>query len=190
MYAGQAMCGWMSFSIASRSDLNITIVSFQQERDLSLYLFQNNEYKQIYQWNLADRPLKTLTSLSKKPREDEKVMILLIYHEYISLISFDFSQRTHLFTKSSSKYSPSYLHAACVSSSDHFILSSTESLSLMTSQQVSDTLTLQNLSLKVDSSRKYVNRESIVFSSIISVSSSRSFVVLVSQSNSPSCLFL
>jgi hypothetical protein len=181
---GKEMCsGLMLVSRCEIFDLDVAVVSFQEERTLSLYLFQSSEYQQISKWSLVDLPLKILTTFPKKsPTEDEKVMILLIYSEYVSLVSFNMSQKTQLLTKTSPKYLPNHLHAASyVSSCDHFLLSSTDSLSLLSPRQISDTLTLQNLVLKIDSSRKYVNRDSTAFTSILSVSSTRSFVVLISQ---------
>lgn len=182
-------CGVMSLPCAVSVDtdeLKRAVATLHEERELSLYLFQGNEYQLIYHWSLTDPPLQTMTTLQKKSLEDERVTILLINHEYMSLISFNLSQRIHLFTKSSAKYSSQHLPTAAtyIPSSDHYILSSTDSLSLLAPQHMSDTLTLQNLSLKVDFSRKYVNRDAAVFTSILSVSSNRSFIVLVSQSNS------
>jgi hypothetical protein len=177
------MCGRML--VSGVNEVDFSVISFAEERGLSLYLFRNWEFDCLY-WCKVDTPqnLKTILRGTDDPTLERSVVIIVLgYTDYLSIIGFDLSTKSHLFTNSSSKYqfnqltSMTHLHAT-----NHFVLSTSCSLLIFPSCNVSDPFPLHTLTLKVASSKRSVNQECVIFNLAFSVSYQSSSVVLISQS--------
>jgi hypothetical protein len=163
---------------------DFAVVSVQDERDLSLYLFQNKEFHCLDQRKI-EIP-QNLTAIIPRGTTEGRALVIIVlgYDDHLSVIGFDLFERSLVFVKSSSKYPFLALFTSVVPhhATEHLLLSTSHSLHIFAPHHSSDSFSLQNLTLKVASSKRSVNRETVIFASVFSVSSRSSGVVLISQS--------